>query len=476
MVSEKYKNPLKLSITLRCIFFVIVLGAIITFVDFEAFQKSLTQRNKIYLSDILKFVEKNIDKDDLSECSRTRTKSARYYQLEQMINTIVNSYNVDNMYIIKPLNISDKDNALCIINKITIDTTSDDKAKLYALGDIFHSTFSPELMRDLIWFSEHPNGVEFHQDSKLSEYGFFYTGFIPLEDSAGNVFALLCADLSLESIDKAITDHIKLVLILIGVCGFLFCFSFITWGQAYIADPIELLEKSVSAFAKISQNHANPSELIYNQPDIQTNNEVESLSHAVTQMTTNIKSYAENLVAAEHKMTNLKENVSKLNVLAHQDSLTHVKNKTAYDKYVELLNAKIKGETAKFAIVMIDLNHLKFINDTYGHEHGNDYITGSCSIICDIYQHSPVFRIGGDEFAVILERRDFSIRDELYKNLTDVFSSNSHKNENEPWLNFSAAAGMASYNPETDKSAEDVFKSADKIMYENKMKMHGGRE
>ena len=193
-------------------------------------------------------------------------------------------------------------------------------------------------------------------------------------------------------------------------------------------------------------------------------------------MTTNIKSYAENLVAAEHKMTNLKENVSKLNVLAHQDSLTHVKNKTAYDKYVELLNAKIKGGTAQFAIVMIDLNHLKFINDTYGHEHGNDYLTGSCSIICDIYQHSPVFRIGGDEFAVILERRDFSIRDELYKNLTDVFSSNSHKNENEPWLNFSAAAGMASYNPETDKSADDVFKSADKIMYENKMKMHGGRE
>ena len=476
MASEKNKNPLKLSITLRCIFFVLVLGAIITFVNFEAFQKSLTQRNQIYLSDILKFVEKSIDKDDLEECSEKLYKSEKYYQLEYMINTIVNSYNVDNMYIIKPLNINEENNALCIINRITIDTIRDNKTKLYALGDIFQTTFSPELMRDLIWFSEHPNGVEFHQDSKLSEHGSFYTGFIPLQNSEGKVFAVLCADLSLDSIKKAIDDHIKLVLILIGVCGFLFCFSFITWGQSYIAEPIELLEKSVSDFAKISHRQANPSELIYYEPDIQTNNEVESLSHAVTQMTSDIKTYAENLIAAENKMSNLKENVSKLNVLAHQDSLTHVKNKTAYDKYVDILNAKIKGETAQFAIVMIDLNHLKHINDTYGHERGNDYLTGSCSIICDIYQHSPVFRIGGDEFVVILERRDFETRDQLFKRLTDAFGKESQDTDKKTWLNFSAAAGMASYNPKTDSSTDDVFKAADKIMYENKIKMHGGRE
>ena len=146
MASEKNKNPLKLSITLRCIFFVLVLGAIITFVNFEAFQKSLTQRNQIYLSDILKFVEKSIDKDDLEECSEKLYKSEKYYQLEYMINTIVNFYNVDNMYIIKPLNINEENNALCIINRITIDTIRDNKTKLYALGDIFQTTFSPELI------------------------------------------------------------------------------------------------------------------------------------------------------------------------------------------------------------------------------------------------------------------------------------------------------------------------------------------
>ena len=192
-------------------------------------------------------------------------------------------------------------------------------------------------------------------------------------------------------------------------------------------------------------------------------------------MTADIKTYAENLIAAEHKMTDLKENVTKLNVLAHQDSLTHVKNKTAYDKYIEILNAKIKGGTARFAIVMIDLNRLKHINDTYGHERGNDYLTGSCNIICDIYEHSPVFRIGGDEFVVILERRDFESRDELYHKLMESFGKHNQNDNKDPWLKFSAAAGMAVYNQDTDKTADDVFKNADKIMYDNKISMHESR-
>ena len=429
----------------------------------------------MYLADILKFVEINIDKDDLSICTQTLKKSEKYYQLQHSINSIVNSYNVDNMYIIKPLNINPTDNALCIINAISKSRSNDVSDKLYSLGDTCHSVFSPALMKELIWFSEHPNGVQFHQDSKLSEYGFYYTGFMPLTDSSGKTFAVLCADISIAELRKAVIDNMKLVLILIVICGFLFCFSFITWGQTYIAFPIELLEKSVTEFADKSHNQTDPAKLIYNEPPINTNNEVEALSHAVTKMTADIKTYAENLIAAEHKMTDLKENVTKLNVLAHQDSLTHVKNKTAYDKYIEILNAKIKGGTARFAIVMIDLNRLKHINDTYGHERGNDYLTGSCNIICDIYEHSPVFRIGGDEFVVILERRDFESRDELYHKLMESFGKHNQNDNKDPWLKFSAAAGMAVYNQDTDKTADDVFKNADKIMYDNKISMHESR-
>ena len=469
-------SPLKKSITARCIFFVIILGAIVTFVNYEAFQRNMNARNQIYLTEIINFVEQKIDIDDLAECTRTLTQSEKFNELYNHIRNIQNNSNIDNIYIINPLNADSTKNAMCIINGISKTRPRDNHDKIYHIGDIFYSTFSRAMIIELIWSKKHPKGIEFYMERNHAKYGSYYTAYKPLLDSDGEVFAFLCVDMSVNDIKNSIKNHTRLILILIIICGFVFCYSFITWGQVYIVEPVEKLEKSVSEFAQKSHNQTNPSELIYNKPDIHTNNEVEFLSNAVTKMTSDIKNYAENLVAAENKVTDLKENVTKLNVLAHQDSLTHVKNKTAYDKYVETLNAKIKGETARFAIVMIDLNHLKKLNDTYGHERGNDYLTGSCTIICDIYQHSPVFRIGGDEFVVVLERRDYDERDKLFQNLTELFGNESLYEGKDPWLKFSAAAGMAVFNSDTDTNAEEVFKKADKIMYDNKIAMHGGRD
>ena len=57
----------------------------------------------------------------------------------------------------------------------------------------------------------------------------------------------------------------------------------------------------------------------------------------------------------------------------------------------------------------IDLNNLKTINDTYGHDKGNIAIMKLANMICEVFSKSPVFRIGGDEFAVILFKKDYRI-------------------------------------------------------------------
>ena len=192
-------------------------------------------------------------------------------------------------------------------------------------------------------------------------------------------------------------------------------------------------------------------------------------------MTSDIKTYATNILAAEKKVSNLQQNVAKLDVLAYQDALTHVKNKTAYDNAILKLNEKIASGTAKFGIVMIDLNHLKHINDTYGHEKGNEYILGACHIVCEIYEHSPVFRIGGDEFVVVLENRDYENRNELFNQMQKSFEESKADESRDPWLRYSAAFGMEVYSNKPGVDVESVFKAADKIMYDNKIKMHEGR-
>ena len=97
-----------------------------------------------------------------------------------------------------------------------------------------------------------------------------------------------------------------------------------------------------------------------------------------------------------------------------------------------------------------------------GHESGDTLIKDACSIICDIFSHSPVFRIGGDEFTVILKKRDYARKAELM----DIFHEKMEENIKSGGVVI--PAGLAEYDPSTDRSLNDVFKKADKIMYAKK--------
>ena len=83
---------------------------------------------------------------------------------------------------------------------------------------------------------------------------------------------------------------------------------------------------------------------------------------------------------------------------ANTDALTGVKNKHAYLEAEERLNALIeKRQAPPFAIAVMDVNDLKRVNDTDGHQAGDDYLRSACKIICEAFEHSPVFRVGGDQ-------------------------------------------------------------------------------
>lgn len=467
-------HPLSRSISIACVTFIIVLGLIISIVDYTAFYHGLYERNNFYLTDLIHYIERNIDKDDLSDCVQKNEESEMFKALQVFLDSIVDNYNVDYVYILKPLNKNKTDNCLIVINGITKEEYASGE-ELYFLGDIPHEAFPVSVMESFFDAMEKPGEISFDQDEEATEWGYDYTGMLPLQNSKGETFALLCVDISVTEIRKNLLKHLFNVLALIGGIGFIFCVVFIRWSRSHIVKPVRDLEQSVSDFALASHSQTDPLHLIYTEPNIHSKNEVESLSHAVTQMTSDIRNYAVNILAAEKKVSNLQRNVAKLDVLAYQDSLTHVKNKTAYDNAILKMNEKINDGTAKFGIVMVDLNNLKKINDSYGHEKGNDYILGACHIVCIVYEHSPVFRIGGDEFVVILERGDFEKRDELFQLMADKFESAKKDSSKEPWERFSAAFGMAVYEKGKNKTADEVFKIADKKMYDIKTKMHEGR-
>ena len=165
----------------------------------------------------------------------------------------------------------------------------------------------------------------------------------------------------------------------------------------------------------------------------------------------------------------MKEHINDLNKQVFIDALTRVKNKGAFSAMTDELQEQLISDktSLEFAVGVFDCDNLKLVNDKYGHDKGDIYLKSASRSICNIFQHSPVFRIGGDEFAVILKNDDYNNRDALVeqfeKNNAEINSSTDNI-----WEQVHIAVGIAVYDPQNDPYVSDVVRRADKLMYENK--------
>jgi diguanylate cyclase (GGDEF)-like protein len=156
--------------------------------------------------------------------------------------------------------------------------------------------------------------------------------------------------------------------------------------------------------------------------------------------------------------------------ISNRDALTGVKSRHAFIEAEQHWNAMLsRGERNPFAVVVCDVNSLKAVNDTQGHRAGDKYIREASALICGIFKHSPVYRVGGDEFAVILSGRDYETRRALFSQMDFVNLARGKAG------NLTIACGMAALDRTKDESFEAVFERADAEMYKNKRDMKAGK-
>ncbi len=154
--------------------------------------------------------------------------------------------------------------------------------------------------------------------------------------------------------------------------------------------------------------------------------------------------------------------------IAYTDPLTGVKNKRAFAEKEKELNEQITDPAAgppAFSVVVCDVNGLKHVNDTYGHKAGDSYIRAASRLICETFQHSPVFRVGGDEFVVILSGRDYEDRSGIMEEFNRIAEANIGSDD------VVISAGISDFDPAVDTGMQSVFARADSLMYEHKQQL-----
>lgn len=165
----------------------------------------------------------------------------------------------------------------------------------------------------------------------------------------------------------------------------------------------------------------------------------------------------------------LKKYINKINKQAYTDAATDVGNKAAYQDAVQRIDKMSRRNDGDYAVLVMDINYLKMYNDKYGHEFGDMLISDASTIIKKVFGDYNIYRIGGDEFAVLINAPEDGLCEKLVKEFRaeqELFNRNAKHYE----LGVRIAIGYA-VNSADDNDYADVFKRADKQMYIDKQEI-----
>ena len=284
----------------------------------------------------------------------------------------------------------------------------------------------------------------------------------------GEIVSYLCVDISMNEI-KAIEHGYVLGTTIVMISATLLILAIaLTYVSKRLVEPVVLLSNTAKNYC--SENN----EVVHHAFEnltISSNDEISQLLVSMKQMEKDMNANINTLIDTKVALKKTEEKATTMETLAAKDTLTGVYNRLAYEDEIHKLDNEISEGFNKFGIAMIDLNDLKKINDSYGHANGNIAIKSLSDLTCDVFKHSQVFRIGGDEFVVIVKNKDLKNIDTRIEDFNDQIMELQNDSSLNPWERIGAALGFTKFDKYVDKTASDVFKRADKAMYARKAAM-----
>jgi diguanylate cyclase (GGDEF)-like protein len=153
--------------------------------------------------------------------------------------------------------------------------------------------------------------------------------------------------------------------------------------------------------------------------------------------------------------------------LAHRDSLTRLLNRRAFDEALVEVFARQKRLGERFALLMLDLDYFKRVNDTYGHSVGDDVLrAASQAIASEVRPFDRVFRIGGEEFAAILGGVDSQAARTAAERLRASVAAHPVAIEGGTAIHTTVSVGVAM--GETTNDPSTLLQAADAALYRAK--------
>lgn len=402
--------------------------------------KELINKNMV---DVVKSAAGSLDGDVLGSLTEDDVDGPAFCDIEDRLLVFQNSVDIHYIYAVKQV---DEDTFVFTVDPDPVDPG--------VFGEEIVTT--PALVRAGM-------GIPTADDQPAADrWGNYYSAYCPVFDSAGKIAGIVGVDFDAQWYDDQIYRYsmsIAIVTVFSVVVGGVVVvlmtnrvrvkFRDLDAGLSELSKGVDLLMEDMASYSG------------FDIPDVlfereegegaeEGFDELEILSNKIRTMQAEMGIYLDYL----HSQ-------------AYTDALTKVGNSAAYHELLKELNDKIAEGVADFWVSVYDVNSLKELNDNYGHECGDEYIRAAARALMDGFNDAHVFRIGGDEFAVIAEGFDKDRMEACSHRVNEALEVFNTTQKTSPAL-LALSQGMTRFISGQDDSYAAVFARADHLMYDDK--------
>ena len=392
--------------------------------------------------DILNSAAMMIDGDALSKLQKEDYNTPQYRQVLRILGAFQQNFNLDYIYGIRNMG----------NGKFTFTVDPD----IESPGEFGEPVVTTEALRVASMGSPAVDKVPYED-----KWGRFYSAYTPVFDSQGKVGGILAVDIEASFYEKELRRHIYTALII--------CVASLVAG-------------SIIAYLISEKIHRRLFSL--NQEVLHLSDEVEELAEELkfasgyksNSFEFKKKNHSQNLGGLDELTSRLKfmrqeliQFIDDAHELAYTDSLTGAGNRAAYVDAIKYLNTQIDNGSSDFMLAVLDINGVKTANDTFGHEFGDMLIVTAADVIKETVGLENLFRIGGDEFVVILENVTAAEVEDIFRKIdVRIMQKNNEKEEFKTNMPLALSKGSALYKTNSDADVQSVFRRADAAMYADK--------
>ena len=293
---RRYDRPLSRTVLLGCAAFCVFLCFIMGVLGAVNYYRGMMGKFESYMEGILRYAMTEIDGDDLALCMETGRKSAQYEQTQQVLDRIKETHEIEYIYIVKPLNTNDRDNMMDVMAGATDYERQYEPDTLPTLCALTRNAYSPEVAAKYLASLEH-NGDEITYFSNRTEFGHDYTALTPISDSTGAHIAVLAVDISVNEIWNVLEGYGVVILLGMAVLVGIFLTALYRWLGKRVIAPISGIQKAAEQFVLSSHGQSDPEQIQFEDPGIQSGDEIQALSESLLTMSSDLKHYMKNLLS-----------------------------------------------------------------------------------------------------------------------------------------------------------------------------------